>query len=789
MKAKSANSSKMTQIKTMLRYGILALLMLNFSSCGEFLTGKPQTPDYLEIQSGSLGCLDNVSDDIKKFLESTASNDELDKTVNCITSTLTEFQNKVEGRAQADAFTADEVYDIFSTFVKEAQLTRDAAHNMITMKAALIGGSPERITKTEIDSLKAYMLVIKGEAKKLLPYIKLYFMKDTDRAYTKEFIGEGFKQLGESLKVLMSASKISESGYTFEDFKNLIINLMRLSESDAGRVDVLSKINTVLNGARLDLTAPERLKYIDSFMEFLRLFSMHANGYAAFNYSTPERLTETLDFLEQAVALLENSMQYQQTGIISVSGLDALAKALVESGCIPYKMTAGTARDFYRTIFVRVFEAGYFGNVSTFYGIKPINFIHIKRELSVYRVYSSMLAKIAVNGSAILPDMQSRMSALVVADELPLVEKFDRNNQLQIFSIVEEQRKEFLETTPIVFKNDKMAVAMNQSTWTQSWKDLAQAYGVKSLSRFLMLGWAQKFQVLNTNTALISEIGMTKWYNEFKPMGIAIKMLDPRIDNAGLNSLKAGNLFTRAGNGDDFLTQKEAFEYLGLLISAGKGVSEPIRTDLKTLNCNLAELDIYGNPFNTESCLYRTLHNKYRTYFSTLPYLVSYLDGLSYAQFDTFFGKVLEVVRQDSYNTGVKVETSEINGVSGLLYFIEGLYMSHDTNMNWQLSESEIRTAYPKFKDIAAEFAHKTSQAQIDEFTSWKGDLAGYGCFKEEDLIRESFIFLVYNGRTPGMSDFNLEPCLLGKPLLTFKGEVDRTEVVNTFKALSAILK
>ena len=64
----------------------------------------------------------------------------------------------------------------------------------------------------------------------------------------------------------------------------------------------------------------------------------------------------------------------------------------------------------------------------------------------------------------------------------------------------------------------------------------------------------------------------------------------------------------------------------------------------------------------------------------------------------------------------------------------------------------------------------------------------GYGCYSEDDLIKESFIYLVYNGHTPGLTDLNIAPCLGGRSLIDFTGEVDRKTIINTFKILKAVL-
>jgi hypothetical protein len=88
---------------------------------------------------------------------------------------------------------------------------------------------------------------------------------------------------------------------------------------------------------------------------------------------------------------------------------------------------------------------------------------------------------------------------------------------------------------------------------------------------------------------------------------------------------------------------------------------------------------------------------------------------------------------------------------------------------------------------VATDFAYKTSQAEIDKFKSWMGSIGGYGCFNEDDLIRESFVYLIFNAKTPDTSDLNSFPCFRGKPLINFSGEVNRQGVSKALKSLKEV--
>lgn len=790
----SHNITKALLSRSSFKAVVVVMMAFNFSSCSEFLKGKPKAQDYIEVKNNNLGCLDNLSEDMKKFLDAEASEQDLDNSMVCITNILTEFQVKVEGRADKNSFTAFEIYDMFRVFAPEAGLSEVAANNMVQLKSALIGGDKTRITKPEITELIKYLGLVKEEAKKLLPYIKVFYMEETNKQYSQAFIREAFTKLNLTIKALLNASKLSNSGYKFEDFKSLLLNVLNLASDEKNMVEILTKINYVLNGYQLELNDAERAKYVDNLTEFLRLYSVYANGYVSIDFEKLDDLDRNLDFVRESLSLLENSLQYTKTSLISANSIDRLLIEIAKANLFKYPVRASSLISIYKTVMVRFFEAGVSGNILNYTGIKPINFIHIKRELAVFQVYSRLIKK-TITQTAIdsgfehhnIVELQRVIGALNINDEQDILSQFDANNQYQIRSIVAELRTLFTNADPILYHNKKFGMSLNQNNWTQNRTELAKGLYVTALTRLLTMGYASQFQVMNVTQLKVNDVSLYLWYSEFKAFMLDIKSFDPRTFNSGTALIKSGNLFSRSGNGDNWLDFREFHETMAVQLSGGTIYSE-ISKDLQAARCDLPERDVYDNAWNMEPCFDQVMRDNYRKYYSSLPTLVGYLESLNSSQFQQYFRELLNIARYDMGLSGQRIETSDLSTMNSMLYFIESVFMVHDTNRNWHLSESEMRVAYPKFKGIATEFAETTARADIEKFTSWMGTVGGYGCFSRDDLIKESFIFLVYNGRTPNQSDFNSFPCFLGKPLLNFTGEVSRQRLTGTFKSLKSVI-
>lgn len=1000
-----------------LNFKVLSAVVMSvaLSSCSDFTKGKPKKETVLEIKQESMSCLKTVSLDVKKFMKSESTNEDIEKTFSCIDNTLKEFQTRVEGKAEADAFTADELYQIFDKFIKDAAISKAATEDLMTLKAALLGGSSTKITKTEITVLRSYIETLKVEAKALLPYSQLFTFKKTEVVFSKTMIRNGFAQLSLSLKNMLKASKIGSSNYQFADFKKLIINLklvdekqdemfvmfkqvsdlltggesltneddkalyvdniaevlrlytlyiqghvkldinnkenmdstfeyvqsavelmensvqfkrtkavsfddieqlandlikkvpsntpemksvemyqkivmqifesgfvganskitkteltalksylqtlkadiaavssykelfqfkksemqiskevintgilslnktlknfvntsnyskdgndlnsliavlknLELSEEKKSLMLLLDRVNNLLIGGQQLTSKEDKERYIDNITEVLRLYAIHTQGYVKYEVSSAENVREAFEYTQAMIALLENSVQYKKTKMVSTETIAPLLIEVLKKDILPIKLTAETALSFYKTIAVRVFEAGLAGDVTGFAGLKKVHFANLNRELAIYRIYNQFIESVA-SAEALkdkkfnrlpLKDVQAQLKAFDQKQFQEILNNFDKDTQAQIVSSVEELKTEFLDKTPVLYRSNKIILSASQELWDQNWLDLSRGLYYSMVSRVLLLGWGETPLVKEVKNASIVERGLVQWYSEFKNFGIEVKIFDPRSKNSGGSNLSAANLFTRSGNGDNKMNFRESIQFLGILFSGGGKVYEQMAEGFKKSNCNLPEKDVFGYNWNNEACAYEDFKQNYKYYFSNLSYLVGYLDQLKQNEkdFKDFYESVMSIARLD-VTAKSRLETGDIRAFSILLHYVESIYAAYDEDRNWKLSEKEIKNAYPRFKGFAEQFARKSAADSLAMFNSWKGKVGGYGCFTEQDLIKESFVFMVYNGKTPASSDLTNFPCLRNEPLIKFEGEVERKSIINTFKIIKSVL-
>src|SRR3989344_55252 len=422
--------------KKYIKFILFVSVLFSLTSCSDFLKGKPKQNEIVESKQEAMSCLNNVSLDIKKFIKSELSNSEIEKTFLCFDNTLKEFQTRVEGAAEKGSFTAEELHQIFEKFIKDGNVSREAASDLLMLKSALLGGGSQKITKEEISHLREYLISLRTEIENLSPYARLFTFKKSEVLFSKNMINDGFAQLNLSLKNLLKASKFSHSTYQFNDLKNLVINLKIVSEEQKDLIVLAEKVNDLLIGHQELSSEEDRFLYIDNLTEVLRLHAVQVQGYVKFAISNPTTMNDTFEYVHDMIGLLENTPQYKKTNIISYESIDPLLTEILKKDILHVKLSNDTALSFYKTLLVRVFESGLSGDTSAFSGIKKIHFVNLKRELAVYRIYSKFIEETsgeqvlkAQNIRLPLKDVQNKLKSFDFKKTNEILGEFDKDIQ------------------------------------------------------------------------------------------------------------------------------------------------------------------------------------------------------------------------------------------------------------------------------------------------------------------------------------------------------------------------
>lgn len=781
-------------------FNILAscMVLVFTSSCSDFLKGKPEKPQPIEVDSAAVACFKQLSPELKKIIEATATTQTSEGVFLCLDNTLTYFQQKVEGKKNPDAFTADELFTIFDKFLKDTKLSKKSTQGILLLKKALLGGSPDVLLKSEINDLKSYLVSVKTEVHLLLPHMSIYHFKKEKGPFSSEQLKAAFTQLKTSFKNLLYASKIAKSEYELEDLRALLEDLEILTDQQKNLLKIAEKAKNVLVGTEPLKSQQEYATAVDNLFDIGHIYARVFYEDVTFGIKNEAQLNKAVALVEDILTSLESSLQYQKNHSLDLHQVDSLIQELTEQKVLPFAVSKDTLVNFYKLILIKVFSENKNLSAGSLEQLRGEHLRALKKELALFKVYLSFINSNSFTSSAErkkLGDIQSSLKFYLPQTHVESFKGLSAQDMQFVLNGFNDLKVQFLSERPVVYRFNKMVIALNQDIWDQTWQDLVRGLFGNMLGRELIRGWG--------NGALITEAGLINWYNDFKDFAVAIKLFDSKSEasKAGKDTFLQANLFTYAGNGDHEMSQTESFQFVNQLLSGGGQIVSEMTVGLQKAGCNLKELDSFENPWNNEECFTEDFKNNYKYYFSNLSYFVGFLDKKLESKnpklYKSYINQLLSVARRKGNSVG-KLETFELRNLAMTLMYIESLFAVYDKDQNWQFSAQEIRMAYPRFRNFVNGYAHENAQAQLDEWDQFLNPCRSL--YPLDRFIQEAFIFLVYNGRLPVKADINdpmdnLIECGKAKfgmesayQPFNFSGEVDRQTIINTFQVLKSAL-
>lgn len=769
---------------------ICAGLFLSLSGCDKFLRGKPQPPKIVEIQASDLECVKNVQADFKKLVESQATEQNIDDSFSCLYRTLDQFKNRAEGRANPNSFTSDELFIIFDTFFKDAKISQNATDNLLVLKKALLGGVENEISKSELDLLKDYLKVLQVEVKKLSPYIKVFTFKKENGPFDQKTINLAFSQLRDSLKTLLTNSKIPRAEYNFEDVKQLTTSLNIVEDQeDQDLLNLLENVVNLLAGKDPLKSEAEYVQSIDNFVDVSSLYAEALYTGMKFEITEKGQLNRVLSFTERLLVAFEGSLQYTKTRQIPVKYLDPIINEVLKAQIIPVEVSEGTFQRFYKMAVIRIFNDQKNLDPVSLETLRPVNFRKIKREFYIYKAYQEMINSIdfGPRGYLMPSVLQPKIKAYSFTPALSKMIQVNKLDQALVKEIAqgsEELRQEALQRLPILYRDKKYVVASSQNTAEVGWAEVSRAHYTKMLARELMLGWGQvdsSGNLYSVNSRMVKE-DFTKWYNDFKEFAIELKLFDPRATDNGADNFMQADLFTYAGNGDNQLHYLEVQQFVNMLLGGGAQLSDDIQKVMIAAGCAIpGQFDVFGKPWFDERCFLKNVRTNSKRFFSHIYLFGNYVNSLNEQEYLGFYSDLMGVARLKNDTVG-RVETADIRAFSLLSMFIDSLFTIYDVKAPYgEVGPEEIRTSYPRFKNFVAEYVKKPDVAEkLKDWDAW------YNVCKlshsKEEFLQEAFIFLVYNGRIPEKADVSLT-CNFGA-IFKFDGSINRRRILSTFQIL-----
>ena len=747
---------------------LMSATSMSLMACSDFINGPKQKPEVLEFSNQRLTCLKTMPQNLKNFSVGRAADKDIRDTFNCASDALIYFRDKTYGSVP-NAYTVDEMRNFFGKyFLKENNVSPEFAGELMKIKKALIGGNEKYLTKDEITRLVDLVGIVRDEAVQLSPHMRVLMNQSSDKSTTWEQVSDATEQLRFTLQRLLEKTNLSSSDYTFEDGKRALSGLgdfLRGSQPFepydrvADYVPLVEAVKNVLLGQHAQLT--KLYQWQDSLNTFINLYGLALKyRYVIQNvkFNGPNDLRQVSQFINQGLDLLENSQEMQTAGYISTENLDALIDQVAPHLNFSFTLRPETIKKIYRVVVWRMLSPARQGDSRGLLGIDKQNLAALRREFNIWRLDQSFIDLAKYDDKTKTIAQKDLIASYDKFNAAYVIEKGISKDALEQMAL-KQSWQEFghLLTAPMLVKfneHGRIIEATKQQNIGVTWKSLTKTNLMRAVARMLMLGYAENTTGSLTE-AKMSKAGLVAWYDEFSELGNDIKAFDPRTGNSGARSFLEANFFTFSGNGDDWMDDRETFEYVSLLFSAGLATSNDIAKDMRM--CNVAQKDVFDYPYMEENCFKKQFRKNFAVYFDNMPNLATFMAKLNDAQFEEVYGYLKAASLSPDQRVGL-IETANLRTMTTILHYVESIMVMYDTDKNQVLSLDEVYAAAPRFMSF----------------------FKSVSAVKYEFVVKEGFAYLVFNGSIPTASQ--IAGFQVSKIFTTH--EATRKDIIRLFSTL-----
>ncbi|MDG0816181.1 hypothetical protein [Bdellovibrio svalbardensis] len=725
--------------KKTLQFVLVGISALSLTACTDFINGQKTEPEVLNFSNDRLSCLKQLPTHLKDFSIGEAKEKDIRGSFDCARDALLYFKNKTYGSVP-NAYTVDEVRNFFAKyFLKENNVSPEFSAELMKIKKALLGGSESYITKDEIVRLVDLLAIVRDEAVQLSPHMKVLLNQAKDKGTNWDQVSAATEQLRFSFQRLLEKTQISGSDYGFEDAKRALSGLgefLRGSEPFAPYekakewVPLVESVKNILVGRRAQMSKLYQWKEgLDTVIDLYGLALKYRYVIQNLDFGNANDIHQLSQFIGQGLDLIENCQQMKSAGVIPAEDLDQLIEQLTPYFKFSFKLRESSLKKIYRIVLLRMLSPDRKGDSRGFAGLEKAHIAALRREFNIWRMDQSFidLAKMDEKSQTISQkDLLERYNDF---NKSFVIEKGITSNPLEQMALDQswDDFGQILKSPILVNYNEKGRIieATNPSSYGVTWKSLTKTNLMRGIARMLMLGYGEN-TAGKLSDARMSKAGLIAWYEEFNEIGLDIKAFDPRSGNSGSRSFLEANFFTFSGNGDQWMDQRETFEFVSLLFSAGLSSSDDIRKGM--IACEVSQKDIFGYAYLKESCFKKQFRTNFSFYFDNMPWMGKFVKGLNDKDYDEFYNYLKSSAVMPDQKVGL-IETANIRTMVTILHYVESIMITYDLDRNQTLSLDEVYAAAPRFMSF-----FKTVSPTQYEF-----------------IIEEGFAYLVFKGSMPGL--------------------------------------
>lgn len=771
-------------------------ILLTVGGCSWFISNDDK-PENAPVEVPDQGdCFKQIPDMISRYMEQKLqSGKELhDPIFGCVDHSIQVFTSKTVGGKDPQSYSAKELKYFFQTYIVKKDISVNLMNEIMKIKVGLVGGSQERVTKSEFEKIRQLLPLFEETMLKLYPHLGVLFFKNVDLNANKTSVDQdpvnsAINELKSAVKTIFMSLNLEASHYSLDDFYQLTQEMSNFQDSSVSasngsswhkNILTIKKLRTLFAGDPNDPKASQdSLAIYNNLIDGLKIVLQFQSTIKFKHWTSSQDFPPIDRWVEDILKLFKTSFVLRNSQEIPFEQIDVILDELKARDLWIEPLNLETAKISYRQFVLR-----FLNEDKKVTALNSFEFQHFRKIELEYKAYASIqknlikvfqseprvpIEKVRNQVQKIMDNNKSPKIPLQIREEFAVTQEA----WLQLLSLISTHEIRHWNTegnVSVSISKDSASGLIGKQLENDSWsfQELAFLNLIRVPTSVIMSSYSDVLGEDNNETLTLYQTlkvdHIRAVYSEFKQFGSEMSLFDLRGADTAARSTREADLFTPSGNGDYLVQFMELFDLFSILWSGGElGVSR-FKSFAQSEGCELTEVDFFKKPYLQMECASRSFKKHFDQIFPQLPNFGSFIKTFNQEQWDSFYTDVL-VVSRVCPTDNIGLETGDQRTMMVVLHYIEVLFSIYDTNRDGSFDESELTVAYPRFKQFFKEQTEKKSLLP--------------------DISEVVFKFVVLVGRQPA-DGFSGVKELIAFKLSSDKGTADRQKLAKVFAALKA---
>ncbi len=702
--------------------GVLALVITQWG-CGLriFESPAPQEPVRLEALDREF----DLHAQLKAFAQGRISEEELDEAFDYLDEILLGFVARVRGASRGQLL-ADEVRGFVHRFIlRERALPLSLMTELMELKVFLVGGDQRSISHEDFKKLRLLLRRVQVEAQRMRPFMGFFVGFDP----SAEMAAPARQALEVSAVQLAEILSEGERVFYFDHLERLIVELRQFvgwekafpsSRQPEDWVMFVRLFAEMMGAGDRNSIQPQSWpqltrRAVETYGLWIR-YQYDLVGPNVFYGPGLEALTL---LVEDGLRLAHGIVRSQPDLVIEYDRLAEVFSVLEKLRLLPAQVTAESLDKVTREMVSKVFGDR---NLSpsqrsrTSIGISGYELHRIGAEFSRWSVVQSYLDRMFSEGEVEGAADFSVMSPLDQLSSGRMEPEGAVDLAIQEFrELIGQMRPLFSSKLGRIFLVEE--VHFEKHSVAHGFFNLSAVNLLQSLLRLMFRGYSEDFERARTLAGL-TENEMQNFYTDFRPLGIDLRVMDPRSVDSGRRSFFEANMFTYSGRGiadpsrvseaENLLEMTVAIEFLSLLFSGGlmaHSLYQDLHRACRPPGARFVPIDVFGEEMLNRDCVSRNLLRILIPHVNNMPGLQNYLQEELTRDQGQQFAEILIAAGVYHLSPQHLIERAEINTMSMVLHYSEVIFTRFNLDGGSHLTHSEILEAFPNFSGFVKKLA------------------------------------------------------------------------------------